>query len=185
MSGAIGVLLGFGVCAASLAVHGRDMDWPTAPVAGAGFAEQNAAKRAVLERGRYLLVVGGCNDCHTPGYAESGGKTPEAQWLTGSEVGFRGPWGTTYPGNLRLSAAVLTESEWLKQARLAMRPPMPSPSLAAMTDGDLKAVYRYIRSLGVAGKTAPDYVPPDQVVTTPYVDFVPRSPAQAVPLSQR
>lgn len=29
VSGAIGGWFGFGVCAASVAVHGRDMDWPT------------------------------------------------------------------------------------------------------------------------------------------------------------
>ena len=27
-------------------------------------------------------------------------------------VGFRGPWGTSYPGNLRLDAANLTEAQW-------------------------------------------------------------------------
>lgn len=35
-------------------------------------AGQSADQR-MLERGRYLVVVGGCNDCHTPGYGESGG----------------------------------------------------------------------------------------------------------------
>lgn len=32
-------------------------------------------------RGKYLIVIGGCNDCHTAGFAPSGGVTPEAQWL--------------------------------------------------------------------------------------------------------
>jgi mono/diheme cytochrome c family protein len=50
-----------------------------------------------LERGKYLVTIGGCNDCHTPGYLLSEGKTPEALWLTGSSFGWRGPWGTTYP----------------------------------------------------------------------------------------
>src|SRR5882672_998171 len=48
------------------------------------------------ERGSYLAVIAGCNDCHTPGYAESGGKVPESQWLTGTLLGWSGPWGTTY-----------------------------------------------------------------------------------------
>ena len=55
-----------------------------------------------LDRGRYLVKIAGCNDCHTTGYAEAGGKIPEKQWLTGDQLGFRGPWGTTYPINLRL-----------------------------------------------------------------------------------
>ena len=34
---------------------------------------------AQVQRGRYLVKIAGCNDCHTPGYAMSGGKVPEAQ----------------------------------------------------------------------------------------------------------
>jgi mono/diheme cytochrome c family protein len=129
-----------------------------------------------LERGRYLLIVGGCNDCHTPGFAESGGKLEPKQWLTGSDVGFQGPWGVTYPSNLRTLVASLNEKEWLQRARTPMRPPMPSPSLMIMTDEDLKSVYRYIRQLGTAGTAAPDYVPPGQPVTTAVINFVPVRP---------
>ena len=55
-----------------------------------------------VERGRYLVQVGGCNDCHTVGYLESGGTVPEPQWLTGGRVGYKGPWGITYAPNLLL-----------------------------------------------------------------------------------
>ncbi|MEZ5652534.1 MAG: hypothetical protein R3E87_18500 [Burkholderiaceae bacterium] len=127
------------------------------------------------ERGRYLVMVGGCNDCHTPGFAESGGKTAVNEWLTGSLVGFQGPWGTTYPTNLRLSVQGMNEAAFLAKARTAMRPPMPSPSLMAMTDADLRSLYRFIRSLGLAGVAAPDYVPPGRVVNTPYVEFMPKN----------
>ena len=43
-----------------------------------------------LERGRYLVRIAGCNDCHTPGYLLSEGKTPEELWLTGDSFGWRG-----------------------------------------------------------------------------------------------
>ena len=33
---------------------------------------------ATIERGRYVVEIGGCNDCHTAGYAEAGGKAAEA-----------------------------------------------------------------------------------------------------------
>ena len=56
-----------------------------------------------VERGRYLAIIGGCNDCHTDGYLQAEGDVPEDRWLLGSPVGWRGPWGTTYPPNLRLS----------------------------------------------------------------------------------
>jgi len=64
--------------------------------AGGAVAGDKGADRATLERGKYLVVVGGCNDCHTPNYPETAGKVPEADWLAGSAVGFQGPWGTTY-----------------------------------------------------------------------------------------
>lgn len=70
----------------------------------------------VIERGKYLARIGGCNDCHTPGFAESAGNTPTRQWLTGSPVGFQGPWGTTYPANLRLYVQGMSESQWLARA---------------------------------------------------------------------
>ncbi len=83
-----------------------------------------------IEHGRYLIVTGGCNDCHTPGYPESGGKTPQAEWLTGNAVGFQGPWGTTYPANLRLTVQKMSEAQWLARARQPMRPPMPGSTCA-------------------------------------------------------
>lgn len=133
-----------------------------------------------VERGRYLVSISGCNDCHTPMFMENDGATPEAQWLTGTSVGFNGPWGTTYPSNLRRLAQTMTEAQWLARARSPMRPPMPTPSLRAMTDEDLRAVYRYIRSLGAAGEPAPTYVPPGAKIATPYFDFVPKNlPKQA------
>jgi|GEM_PF-4118607 hypothetical protein len=40
-------------------------------------ATQSARRIAALvERGRYLIEIGGCNDCHTDGFAEADAKTP-------------------------------------------------------------------------------------------------------------
>ncbi|BAV34909.1 cytochrome C [Sulfuricaulis limicola] len=128
-----------------------------------------------FERGRYLIVAGGCNDCHTPGYPESNGKTPQAAWLAGNAVGFQGPWGTTYPANLRLTVQKLTEAQWLARARQPMRPPMPWFNLREMTDADLVAMYRFIRTLGPAGVPAPAAAAPGVAVMTPYIEFVPKN----------
>jgi mono/diheme cytochrome c family protein len=127
-------------------------------------------------RGRYLSVIGGCNDCHTPGYLEKSGVVPESAWLAGSRVGFQGPWGTTYPSNLRLVAASMSAEEWVTHARAARRPPMPWFNLRTMNDADLRAIYAYLRSLGAGGEPAPAYVPPGEKVATPYIDFTPKNP---------
>jgi mono/diheme cytochrome c family protein len=126
-----------------------------------------------VERGRYLVTIGGCNDCHTDGYLQSGGKVPESGWLEGTAIGYQGPWGTTYASNLRLVIGKLSEAEWVAHARKERLPPMPWFNLAKMTDDDLKAVYAYVRSLGPAGVAAPAYVAPGGKVTTPYFVFVP------------
>ncbi|WP_449371579.1 cytochrome c precursor [Thiomonas sp.] len=105
--------------------------------------------------GLYLVKISGCNDCHTPGHAQSGGNIPREAWLTGDTVGFRGPWGTTYPANLRLSMMRLTESQWLQSARQPMRPPMPWFALRDMSDDDLRAVYAVVRYLGPVGESRP------------------------------
>jgi mono/diheme cytochrome c family protein len=135
---------------------------------------------ATLARGRYIVATSGCNDCHTAGYPQAAGKIPESEWLTGNPVGFSGPWGTSYPANLRHSAQAMTEAAWMKRARSELLPPMPWFALRDMSDADVSAVYRYIRSLGAKGQPAPAYVPPGQKVATPYIEFVPKNlPKQA------
>ncbi|HEX3169384.1 MAG TPA: cytochrome C, partial [Burkholderiales bacterium] len=89
----------------------------------AGAADSGAAKapakeqtvgRDVIDRGRYLLIVGNCNDCHTANFPERSGNVPESEWLLGNPLGLRGPWGTTYASNLRLTASRMSEGEWVK-----------------------------------------------------------------------
>jgi mono/diheme cytochrome c family protein len=136
-----------------------------------------------LDRGEYLVRIGGCNDCHTPGWNESAGQLPTAQWLVGSPVGNAGPWGTTYPANLRLKLAAMDESTWLQySANLHTRPLMPDFTIRAMHEDDRRAIYRFVRSLGPAGQPAPAYLPPGRKAPPPYLELVlppnpPRPPA--------
>ncbi len=133
-------------------------------------ATQPAADPA---HGEYLVVLGGCNDCHTDGYGERAGEVPRDQWLTGSPVGFHGPWGTSYPTNLRLSVDALDESQWLAYtANLHTRPLMPDYMLRAMREDDRRAIYRFIRSLGPAGEPAPAALPPGEAPPPPYFQIV-------------
>lgn len=136
-----------------------------------------AADKATLEQGKYLVIVTGCNDCHTPGYMEAEGQTPESRWLIGDSFGWRGPWGTTYPSNLRSLVQTLTEDQWMTlTANLKARPPMPWFNLRQMKQADRRAIYHYIRHLGPGGGAIPAYVPPDQEPVPPYALF-PAPPA--------
>jgi mono/diheme cytochrome c family protein len=148
----------------------------TASIAGpAGPVGPHAVQDGSVSHGRYLVSIAGCHDCHTAGYAQNGGHAPPTHWLTGSPVGFQGPWGVSYPANLRLTVHSMTEAEWLVFARAERRPPMPWFNLRAMSDQDLTDIYRYIRSLGPAGEPAPLAVAPGGKVMTPSIDFVPHN----------
>lgn len=136
-------------------------------------AQPKPPDRKSLDRGRYLVKIAGCNDCHTPGYMQTAGKVDEKLWLTGGgQLGWRGPWGTTYPANLRLNMQKLTEDQWVQLAHSAeFRPPMPWFALRDMTVQDLRAIYRFTRYLGPAGEPAPAFVPPGQEPKGAYVVF--------------
>lgn len=125
----------------------------------------------MIEKGRYLTQIAGCGDCHTPGYVMTG-EIDESVWLTGDGLGFAGEWGTTYPVNLRLRLAEMDEDTWVDFARsMRPRPPMPWFNVAAMTETDLRAIYRYVRYLGPAGDPAPDFLPPGKVAEGPVLQF--------------
>ncbi len=105
------------------------------------------------------------------------GAAPESEWLTGDSVGWRGPWGTTYPPNLRLFMQTMSEDAWVQFAHAAGgRPPMPFWALHTLTAQDLRAMYRFIKSLGPKGVAAPAGLAPDEEPKTPVILFVPQAP---------
>lgn len=116
-----------------------------------------------IDAGRYLVSIGGCNDCHTPLYARTGGaQPPESEWLKGSSEPLSGPWGTTYGKNLRHTVARYSEDEWVTLLEVGSSlPPMPWPSVRSLSDHDKRAIYRYVKALpGDPGQPAPDPSPP-------------------------
>lgn len=144
----------------------------------------NADKaQSSIERGRYLTLIAGCNDCHTDNYALANGKIEDKNWLMGSSVGWQGPWGTTYPSNLRIYFQKTSEEVWIKTARTAeFRPPMPWFTLRHFSDDDLRAIYAFINSLGSAGEPAPAYLPPGADAPAPKFEFVlPTAPPTTAP----
>lgn len=128
-----------------------------------------------VERGRYLSLIGGCNDCHTSGWVQKPFQVPDSQWLTGDTLGFNGPWGTTYPTNLRRLASQMSEESWVAFTKnLKTRPPMPWWILNAMTENDLKSMHRFLKSLGPAGEAEPAFIPAGQKPRTPVIEFFPQ-----------
>jgi Cytochrome c len=95
-----------------------------ARAAGAGAGVTDARAAEMIERGRYLVVTGGCNDCHTPwqmtakgpapdmtrmlsGHPESMKVTrpprPTGEWIaaaSATNTAWAGPWGVSFTANL-------------------------------------------------------------------------------------
>lgn len=167
-------------CRPAPVAHGDAAASPAAEPADA------VASDALLAHGEYIVRIGGCNDCHTPGYAQRGGDVPKAEWLTGSPLGYRGPWGTTYASNLRLTIANLDEAQWLAYtANLHTRPIMPDFMLRGMREHDRRAIHRFVRSLGPAGSPAPAALPPGELPPAPYFELVAPQPGAPRPERQQ
>ena len=152
--------------------RGTETDTETPPPMT--IAEPHVQAASLVDAGRYIVRIGGCNDCHTVGYDAALGDIPESEWLTGMPIGFRGPWGTTYPPNLRLFVQETPEDVFIGLARdRHERPPMPWPSLNHMHEQDVRAVYAFIKHLGPKGTTMPEALNPGVEPTTPYIVFDP------------
>jgi mono/diheme cytochrome c family protein len=128
-----------------------------------------AAHESRLERGRYLTQLGGCNDCHTPGTFY--GDPDFDRQLSGSELGWVGPWGVSFPRNLTPDVETgigrWSEQDIVNAIRTGMRPdgsvlapPMPWPNYATMTDDDAFAIAAYLKSLKPVSHRVPDKVAP-------------------------
>ena len=152
------------VClAASVAAFAFIAAAPSKKPAGAG----------KVKRGEYLATVMGCNDCHTPGAMY--GQPDFSRALSGSELGWQGPWGTSYARNLtpdkETGIGTWTEAQIVTAIRTGVRPdkrmlnpPMPWQDFARLSDEDAHAIAAYLMSLPAVSHKAPGPIPPGQKV---------------------
>jgi mono/diheme cytochrome c family protein len=131
-----------------------------------------------IERGRYLTAVASCNDCHTPGALY--GAPDMSRQLAGSEVGWTGPWGTTYAANLTPDSTTgigrYTEDDIVNALRKGVKadgapvlPPMPWPWFAQFTDEDAYAIAAYLKSVPAVVHAVPENLPPGRRATAAVV----------------
>jgi cytochrome c553 len=154
--------------ALSLATVSNAQQPPAQPGSGGATAE--------VARGRYLVGITGCHDCHSP---KIKGMTPDlTRALSGrpsttmipsksdGEVhasldltAWTGPWGQSVASNLTPDAATgigtrYTEASFIAAMRTGkkpngtmMQPPMPQEVYQNMTDGDLRAIWAYLQTV--------------------------------------
>jgi len=144
--------------------------------------EANLAAVDPITRGKYLVMVAGCNDCHTPGSLY--GQPDTTRLLSGSELGWQGPWGVSYARNLtpdlETGLGAWTEDDIVQALRTGKKksgvpilPPMPWPEFAGMSAEDLRAVAVYLKSIPPVKHKVPDIVPPTQKATGSILVFPP------------
>jgi len=149
------------------------------------YAQGNA--NPAVERGRYLVQITGCHDCHSP---KIEGMTPDLKralsWRPGTTplpsaakgevhasldlTAWQGPWGASVASNLTPDAATgigtrYTEAAFLTTMRTGKKPngtmilpPMPADVYKNMTDDDLKAIFAYLRTIPPVSNHVPDPV---------------------------
>jgi mono/diheme cytochrome c family protein len=141
------------------------------------------AASAQLARGKYLVTLGGCNDCHTPGSFL--GKPDTARFLGGSEVGFEIPnLGVFYGPNLTpdkdtglgnwTSAQIVTAIQTGKRPDgRALAPIMPWQAFASLTKSDALAIAAFLKSLPPVKNQVPGPFGPSQTPTSFVMKVVP------------
>ena len=142
-----------------------------------------AADPAAVARGKYLVTITGCNDCHTPGYFF--GKPDMARFLGGSEVGFEMPGlGVFYGPNLTPDKAtglgnwtdaqiVAAIQEGKRPDGRTLAPSMPWHAFAALTKPDVNAIVAFLRSLPPVVNKVPGPFGPTDTPTSFVMKIVP------------
>jgi len=135
----------------------------------------NAAD-AQVARGKYLVGLMSCTDCHTPGHFF--GKEDATKYLGGSDVGFAIPGLGVFVGpNLTPDkdtglgnwtpaqiVTVLTKGETPDGRILA--PPMPWRNYASITKADALAIAAYLKTLPPVSHQVPGPFGPRETPTT-------------------
>lgn len=147
--------------------------------------------QAPVERGRYLVTLGGCSDCHTPGHLL--GMPDMARHLGGSEVGFELPGlGTFHGPNLtpdpETGLGNWTEEQIVTAFTTGTRPDgrklapiMPWQALANLTPSDAMAIAVYLKSLTPVVNKVPGPFAPNETATAFVMRVIPPPGAGAPP----
>ena len=146
-------------------------------------AQPAAADPVQIARGKYLVTIGGCNDCHTPGFFF--GKPDLTRFLGGSDVGFGIPGlgvfvgpnlssdKETGLGNWTTSQIVRALTTGVRPDGRRLAPIMPWRAFANMTAPDALAVAAFLQSLSPVSHKVAGPFGPDQAVSVPVMAVIP------------
>jgi len=116
-----------------------------------------AAAESQIERGKYLVTVGGCSDCHTPGTFL--GHPDMTRFLGGSDVGFAIPGLGVFVGRNLTPDKETGLGNWTDEQIMTavtagkrpdgrtLAPIMPWPALSQLSAADTQAIVAFLRSI--------------------------------------
>jgi mono/diheme cytochrome c family protein len=158
----------------------------TIAFAGLTAVGAGSGEAASVSRGKYLVTISGCNDCHTPGSFL--GKRDVSRTLGGSEVGFEIPQLGVFVGpNLTPDKATglgnWSTANIIKAIRTGIRPDgrqlapiMPYKDFARLTNDDATSIAMYLKSLPPIQNKVPGPFGATEKVTTFTMKIVPPAP---------
>jgi mono/diheme cytochrome c family protein len=136
-----------------------------AAVVGLVSVTSASAQQSQVERGKYLVMLGSCTDCHTPGYFF--GKPDMARYLGGSEVGFEIPGlgvfhgpnltpdSETGLGNWTIAQIVTAVQTGKRPDGRELAPIMPWRAFANLTKDDVTAIAVFLKSIPAVKNKVP------------------------------
>jgi mono/diheme cytochrome c family protein len=131
------------------------------------------ADDAQVARGRFLVTIAGCSDCHTPGALL--GSPDMKRYLGGSDVGFAIPGAGVFVGeNLtpdkETGLGAWTDAQIIAAFRTGKTPEgrelsavMPYPALSHLSDADAQAIVAFLKSLPPVSNKVKNFGPDDKV----------------------
>jgi len=135
---------------------------------------QAKAADTLVERGKYLVTVGSCTDCHTPG--SFFGKPDMARFLGGSDVGFAIPGLGVFVGRNLTPDKETGLGKWTRAQIITafttgkrpdgrmLAPIMPYEAYQHLKHSDAVAIAAYLQSLKPVSHAVPGPFGPDQKV---------------------
>src|SRR5215475_14265209 len=118
-------------------------------------ASPASADDAQVVRGRYLVTIAGCQDCHTPGALL--GASDMKRYLGGSDVGFAIPGQGVFVGQNLTPDKETGIGSWTSEQVIAairtgktpegrdLSPVMPYAAFSHLTDDDAQAIAAFLK----------------------------------------
>ena len=159
------------------------------------FPSAARADDAQIARGRYLVVIAGCSDCHTPGALV--GAADMKRYLGGSDVGFAISGQGVFVGQNLTSDEETGLGRWtidqiVTAIRKGKRPDgselsgvMPYASFSHLTDEDALEIAAYLKSIPAVSHKNEGPFKPSQPVTVNVSAVLPPDVFNALPASQK